>query len=194
MNNREKFVVEVPMIVGTDGNQMSKSSGNCIWLDDGAEEMFGKLMSAQDEQILQYIELLSDISTEELEGIKKDIESGSNPRDAKLIMAKAVTAVWHGDEAAITAHNNWLEQFSEGNVPTNIEEHAIDKTDWQIDDLLVTVGLAESKTDARRLVGQGAVKIDGTKLSHDTKEASIADGQVLQVGKRRFVRFKLLSS
>ncbi|MDX1765757.1 MAG: tyrosine--tRNA ligase [Candidatus Saccharimonadales bacterium] len=186
MNNREKFVITVPMIMGTDGQQMSKTSGNCVWLQDPPQEMFGKLMSVGDEQIIPYLELCTDLTIDALNDWKRQLEEKrSNPKDAKEHMAQEVTAIWHGRDAAVQARSQFSAQFSKGERPEDIL--TVDGGS-RIDDVIFRANLVESKSEARRLVEQGAVKINDEKI--EGLEVNLNSGDVIQVGKRRYIKIK----
>lgn len=186
MNNREKYVLTTPMILGTDGQQMSKSSGNCVWLNDEPNEMFGKLMSVPDGQIETYLELTTNIPKGEVEDLKNQLSSGANPKDIKARMAYEVTKIWHGEQKASTARESFASQFGQGELPADIPEFKVDKTDWDLSELLVATGLAASKSEARRLIEQGGVRLNQDVVK-DT-QISVNSGDILQAGKRRFVR------
>lgn len=186
INKREKFVLVTPMIMGTDGQPMSKTSGNCIWLDDSPDEKFAKLMALHDDLIIEYLTHLTDMSLDSVGDYAKRLVKGENPRDIKKVMAHQVVAELHGTDAASNAQDNWVNQFSEGKLPDDIPsvQHQLGSVD--ISKLLVKTGLASSLSDARRLRQQGGVKLNGQTLSGST--VAIKDGDVLQAGKRRFVR------
>lgn len=186
MKNREKFVLTTPMINGTDGKQMSKTTGNCVWLNDEPNDMFGKLMSVPDDQIVPYLELCSEVSIEGIRDLEAQLNSGANPKDVKARMARAVTEVWHGAESAKAAEGSFTSQFSQGELPSEMAEFKVNMSDWDLADLLVSAGLASSKSDARRLIEQGGVRLN----QQTTKDTSVVvhNGDVLQAGKRRFIR------
>jgi tyrosyl-tRNA synthetase len=188
MNNREKFVLTTPMIIGTNGQPMSKTSGNCVWLNDSPEEMFGKLMSLPDDQIVPYLELTTNVPLAEVEDLEQQLTDGANPRDSKARMAYEVTKIWHDEEAASRASQNWQQQFSEGNLPADIEEHNVQTGVRQLDELLVETGLASSRSEARRLVEQGGVRLNQAVIKE--AQVNVNLGDVLQAGKRRFVRLQ----
>lgn len=184
MNDREKYVVTVPMINGTDGRQMSKSSGNCIWLDDSAEEMFGKVMSMPDEAMLEYYMYCTDVSHDELKDIEHQLAVGENLRELKSRLAREITAIYHGIKGAQEAEQNFTDRFQKGALPYEIEEFATTLGNRDVIDLLVDSGLAASKSEARRTFEQGGVKLNQEVLSEQSVD--IAEGDVLQSGKRNF--------
>lgn len=188
MNNRDKWVLTTPMIVGTDGNNMSKTSGNCVWLDDVPEEMFGKLMRLPDEHIWSYLELVTDMPLEEIADLKSTV---SNPRDAKARLAREVVLTYHGKEVADAAQEQFERLFSSKSGPSDedLVEKVLDRTAWAVDDLLVSIEAASSKSQARRLLEQGGVKLNGQKV--DTDSVEIDDSMTLQVGKRQFYKLRV---
>ncbi len=192
-DQKPQNVVIYDLLLGSDGKKMSKTSGNCIWLDDEVNEMYGKVMRISDEQILQYFEMATLISDEELENIKTQLEGDGNPRDIKARLAREITALYHGEEAANEAGKAFDSQFKEGNLPDDIDVVKLSPPagggSWKLADLLVETGLAPSKTEARRLVEQGAVKLNQEKV--ESEEIEIKDGDILQAGKRRFVKLHL---
>jgi tyrosyl-tRNA synthetase len=190
MNDREKYVLTVPMILGTDGKQMSKTSGNCIWISDTAEDMYGKLMGMHDDQILPYAELVSSMSMEEVEELSAKLGSGANPRDVKATVAAHITSEYHDGPAADEAARAFTAQFSNHELPTDIPEFRPEATN--VVELLVGAGLAKSKNEARTFVSQGSVKINQKKFTGDIDaELTLSDGDVVQVGKRRFIKIKM---
>lgn len=191
INNREKWVLTTPMIVGTDGRQMSKTSGNCVWLDDEPAEMFGKLMRLPDEHMWSYLELVTDVPLEEIEILRKEVKTGLNPKEVKTKLAHEVVKMYHSHEAADAARTRFDRLFSskKGPVEKDMEEKRLDKKQWQVADLLIEIGAAESKSQARRLLDQGAIKLDGLRV--DADEIGVNNGSKLQVGKRGFYLLRL---
>ncbi len=186
-----QVIITTPLLEGTDGvEKMSKSLGNYIGIDESADEMFGKVMSISDEMMWKYFELLTDISIEEIEAMKSRCENeNANPRDFKIDLAKRVICDFHPEEAADLAEQNFVSQFSKGNLPDEIDEVAIESGDYKIADLLVETKLVGSKGEAKRLIKQGGVKVDGEKVANAGIEVSIAGEEVLlQVGKRSFIK------
>jgi tyrosyl-tRNA synthetase len=186
INNHEKYVLTTPMIMGTDGRSMSKTSNNCVWLQDPPEEMFAKLMTVADDQIVPYFELCTDVPEVDIAEVKSQLESGVNPRDLKLNMAQEVTKIWYDNKEAQQAKEGWISQFSEGGVPENTVSKSLEIRTWSLDELLMEAGLASSKSEARRLIEQGAVRLNQDKVT--SKKILIQSGDVLQAGKRRFIK------
>jgi tyrosyl-tRNA synthetase len=189
MKKREKFVLTLPMILGIDGRAMSKSSGNCVWLDDSASQMFGKIMSIPDDLIIPYLELLTDFSTETVEKHKRDLQSKRvNPSIIKKELALEIVRNFHSEKAAREASEDFQRVFREKKAPLKIPEIRMGERKTALVDLLVEAKLALSKSEAKRQIVQGAVKIDG-KIKKDWKEmVQIKKGMILQVGKRKFAK------
>ncbi|QQS40931.1 MAG: tyrosine--tRNA ligase [Acidobacteriota bacterium] len=187
-----QVVVTTPLLEGTDGvEKMSKSLGNYIGIDEPPDEIFGKVMSISDELMWKYYELLTDIAPGDLEKLKSSCESGGkNPRDAKISLAKSIISDYYPRSDADAAEQNFISQFSEGNIPDEIEEASFASGERKIADFLVEAGLVGSKGEAKRLIKQGGVKIDGEKVEDAAVDVSITSGTdlVLQVGKRSFLR------
>lgn len=188
INKKEKYVLETPMIMGTDGRPMSKSTGNCIWLDDSAGEKFGKLMALNDEGIIEYLTHCSDMPLDEVGLLAKKLIGGANPRDIKLIMAQTIVAELHGKTEADKAKAAWVDQFSKGNQPDEIKEFKFSGAEIPTAQLLVEAKMAASLSEARRLLDQGGVKLNGNKVASNF--LSLKSGDILQVGKRKFVKIK----
>jgi tyrosyl-tRNA synthetase len=189
MNKKEKFVLTTPMILGTDGKQMSKSSGNCIWLDDGPNEMYGKTMSIPDEVIISYFKNLTEFSMEEVRKYEKDLEEKKvNPSELKRKLAFEITKIYHGEKEAQKADEEFDRIFRKKLSPSEFPEVRIMEKEINILYLLIKAKMAGSKAEARRLVEQGGVKI-GEEIKKDWKESvKIDKGTVIQVGKRNFVK------
>lgn len=182
-------VITVPILVGTDGHEkMSKSLGNYIALMDTPREMFGKTMSIPDEVIINYFELATEVPMEEIKNIKLELTSGTNPRDIKIRLAKEIVTLYHSAEEADKAEQEFLNMFQKGGKPDAIEEIQIGKTEINVVDLIMETNLVTSKSDGRRMVEQGAVKINDEKIPSIDEIIQINDGILVQVGKRKFLK------
>lgn len=190
VGQRPQDVLLVPLLPGTDGRKMSKSFGNTVDLIMPPEEMYGKLMSISDDMLMEYLELVTDVPDEELAEIGANLKAGTvNPRDVKMRLACEVVSYIHSPEDAARAEEEFIRVFRRGELPTDMPEFTISTEGLNIIDLLVDSGLAASKSEARRLVQQGGVRLDDATVSSidqivEPKEA------ILQVGKRRFLRLK----
>ena len=183
MRKKEKFVLTCPMILGIDGKQMSKTSGNCIWIEDSPGQMFGKIMSIPDNLIFDYLKLLTRLPLNEIEKMKR-----LNPRDAKAKLAKEIVAIYHSQKAALLAEKEFERVFKEKKLPTKIPGVKIKEEKLNILDFLVKTKLASSKSEAKRLIFQKGVKINKEVQGNWRKMIDIKKGMLIQVGKRRFVR------
>ena len=192
---KPQTVITMPLLEGLDGvNKMSKSLGNYVGITDDPGSMFGKLMSVSDDLMFRYYELLSSMDMDEIAGLKRDMEQGSlHPREVKVRLAMELVARFHGDEAAKKARDGFDAQFRRGEIPEDIPEFVLpgdmDRNAVFLPRVLKEAGLVKSASEARRLIKQGAVSIDGQKVSGD--EVAVGEeGAVIKVGKRRFVRLK----
>lgn len=177
MKKKEKFVVTIPLLLGLDGRKMSKSFGNTVNLLDAPEDMYGKLMSMNDNLVAQYFELCTDVSP-----------TVAAPRDIKAQLAREIVRMYHGEKNAQKAEQEFDQVFRNKELPSEIREVRVDENSMQLADLLVRSQLASSRGEAKRLLEQKGVKIDGIVAEDSNAPANIRKGMVLQVGKRHFVR------
>jgi tyrosyl-tRNA synthetase len=189
-----QVVLTMPLLEGLDGAQkMSKSLGNYIGIDESANEIFGKIMSVSDDLMWRYYELLTDLDARETTSLKTKCVSGDeNPRDAKVNLAKLIIRDFHSSEDAQNAEEEFNRRFVKKEIPDEIEEIKIASQIYKLADLLVQTNLAVSKGEARRLVEQGGVKINGEKASNTNAHVDITSKQTIlvQVGKRNFRRIR----
>ena len=187
-----QVIITTPLLEGTDGAQkMSKSLGNYIGIDEPADEMFGKIMSISDDLMWKYYELLTDLSADEINALKLKCEAGeSNPRDLKIGLAKQIIKEFHSEADAKLAEARFINQFSKGNLPDEIDEVSVVSQSWKIADLLVETSLVESKGEAKRLIKQGGVRVNGEKVEHAGIEMEIDSEteNLVQVGKLKFLK------
>jgi tyrosyl-tRNA synthetase len=189
MKNREKFVLTCPMLLGIDGEQMSKSSGNCVWLQDSPDQMFGKIMSIPDSLIISFFELLTDVSQKAISKHKKNLQSGkTNPRDIKERLASEIVKMYHSRGSAAKAAAEFKRIFRKKELPSEIPQMKLTDESLGLLDLLVKTKLASSKAEAKRLVVQKGVKIDGEVEGDWRRVIEIKNGLVVQAGKRRFIK------
>jgi len=182
MRGKEKYVLAVPMILGTDGKPMSKTSENCVWLEDEPSEMYGKLMSIPDEQTDSYLELVTDVPQAELDGARK-----LSPLDKKCLLALTVVKMYHGEEKAQQVQKEFKSVFSKGGIPEDIPTWKLSGRSVNLPEVLVDRGLVKSKSEARRLISQGGITLNDRKLMEP--EVTLEKG-VLKVGKRVFIRIE----
>lgn len=180
-----QVAITMPIIEGLDGVQkMSKSLGNYVGISESPKEMFGKLMSITDDLMFRYYELLSDMSLQDIEKMKKDIETGDfHPMTAKKNLAKEIVARYHGTKAGAEAEEEFVRVFSNKNIPTDIEEYKIQGTFL---DIILALNFASSKSEARRLAEQGGIHFENEKI-YDLTTAPDHEG-ILKVGKRKFAK------
>lgn len=188
MKQKEKFVLTMKLLTNDEGKKMSKSEGGFIALNDSPEEMYGKIMAMNDSVMLSYFELVTDIPHAEIDDVKKQLHSGVNPRDIKKRLAHAVVEQFHSRQDADAAQSHFEAVFSKGEMPEDMQRHAL-QSSTNIIDVLVEIGLCSSKSEARRMVAQNAVKVDGEVVNDaNTELVGSSDGIVLQRGKRHFVK------
>jgi len=187
---KQQAILTVPILEGLDGVQkMSKSLGNYIGIADAPNEMFGKLMSVSDELMWRYFELLSFRPMSEIEGFEQQIKNGTNPRDIKFLLCEEIITRFHSKADADKAKADFIQRFQKNAIPDDMPECEIDLSDGMpIPALIVKAGLCSGTSEARRMVAQGAVKINGEKVEDPKKVIKESESFVLQVGKRKFVR------
>ena len=197
LNSRDKHVMTMQLIEGTDGRKMAKTYGNVININDEPADMYGKIMSMSDRLIGRYFELCTDVPMEEISAMEEEMMAGANPRDFKMRLGREIVAMYHGAKASGEAEERFITVFRKHDVPDDIEEKILSKGEWNIIDVLVETKLAPSKSEARRLVTQGGVKVDESgggalkKVEEIEKMITIGDHLVLiQVGKRRFLSIR----
>ena len=189
-----QIVITMPILEGLDGVQkMSKSLNNYIGISEAPDEMFGKIMSISDELMWRYFELLSFRPLSEIEGFKQQIAAGKNPRDIKFLLGEEIVTRFHDAAAAIRARENFIARFQQGAMPDDMPEITLRAPDGKLPlaNILKEAGLTSSTSEALRMIRQGAVKIDGEKVSDTKREIASGSTHVYQVGKRRFVRITL---
>jgi len=186
-----QVILTMPLLIGTDGERaMSQSRGNYIGLAEPPKEMFGKIMALPDHVMPQYFALLTETPEEELAAMEQALATGwkgLNPRDLKMRLAREIVAQFHSPEAAAQAEEEFVRVFQRKELPEELPTFTIAREAVSPIDLLVQAGLVGSRSEARRLIDQGGVELDG-ELVRGLEPISIKDGAVLRVGKRRFVR------
>jgi tyrosyl-tRNA synthetase len=195
LGQRPQIAITMPILVGTDGtNKMSKSLGNYIGVDEHPNEIFGKIMSVPDKGMMDYYVLLTRLDASEIRSIESDIKSEKlNPSFAKRRLARIIIEYLYGPGESLAAEENFDLLFKKKQVPDEIEEFQISKgksseSGMWIISVLVGSGLVNSNGDARRMIKQGAIKLDGIKIDDDSMEVKLEeiDGKILQKGKRHF--------
>ena len=186
-----QVVITTPLLEGLDGvNKMSKSLNNYIGIDESPNDMFGKVMSISDDLMWRYYELLTDLSPAAIDGLKSKVTGGENPRNIKVALAKLIIADFHSQADADAAEDEFNRRFVQKEVPDDIPEVAVAGQVYKLADLVVASGLVTSKGEARRLIEQGGVKINGEKAGSAAVEIDMAaeTSLVLQVGKLKFAK------
>ncbi|CEK12801.1 tyrosine--tRNA ligase [Chthonomonas calidirosea] len=199
MGQEPQVALFMPLLVGLDGvKKMSKSLGNYVGITEPPLDMYGKLMSISDAMMRDYFVLCTDVSLEEIEELLQRASKGEvNPKDVKRRLAREIVTIYHGAKAAEEADVEWNRVHAAGELPTEVPEvaigpeHAREGRIW-ICRLLVAAGLAKSNNEARRLIEQGGVELDGKRVQDASAEFDLAalEGRLLRVGARRFVRIR----
>ncbi|WP_226529923.1 tyrosine--tRNA ligase [Metabacillus niabensis] len=198
---QEKFGKEkqvamlMPLLEGLDGvEKMSKSKKNYIGIDESPQEMYGKAMSIPDELMMKYFELVTDFTPNQILTMKAELQDGIlHPRDAKMLLAKTIVRMYHGNDAAENAETQFVSVFQKGAMPEDIPVVIWEgNQEVSIIDLLVELKLLNSKSEARRMINNRGVKLDGNKVEDSTLSVTVKDGLIVQVGKRKFIKLKFL--
>jgi len=187
-----QVVITTPILIGLDGKEkMSKSKGNYIGVTDEPNDMFGKVMSISDDMMENYFTLLTDFTDEE---ISEFVGPGWHPKKAKMTLADATVSTFYDDATAKAAAKEFDKVFAQGQLPEDIPEIEISTEPVMAAKLLLHCKLVPSGSEAKRMIKQSAVSIDGRRINDPNKEVTPKDGMVLQVGKRRFARLKVKSN
>lgn len=174
--------------------RMSKSLGNYIGIDEDPNDIYGKIMSIPDELIIRYYNLVTDVHPDKIEEIKSKMDDGSlNPRDAKMALAREIVSLYYGREKALEAEENFKTIFQRNEIPEDIEEIMVDSEIFNdgkvwLPKLLTVVGLTPTNNEAKRMIEQGAVRLNGERITSIEEDIKVNNGDVIQVGKRRFAR------
>jgi tyrosyl-tRNA synthetase len=190
-----QIVLTVPLLEGLDGVQkMSKSLGNSVGITESPIEMYGKLMSISDELMWRYFELLSFRPLTDIRGLQEEVAAGANPRDVKYQLAHEIVERFHSPGDAEKAHQSFVNQFQRGEVPDDIAEVDIDNQgkDMPVANVIKSAGLVGSTSEVYRLMAQGAVRIDGERVTDHKLAIKIGVSTLFQVGKRRFARIRVI--
>ncbi|HCI04257.1 TPA: tyrosine--tRNA ligase [Candidatus Peribacteria bacterium] len=179
LGKREKFVLTVKILLGTDGRKMSKTYDNCIFIDDEPNDMFGKVMSVNDDLMGDYFECCTDVPMDEVKKIIK-----GDQRSAKVRLAKEIVTLYHGEKAADSASEAFDKVFKDKEVPDDMVEVKV-KKGTKVIDVIVENKLVSSKSEARRVIEQGGVKLNDKAV--DSIDTEVGEG-VLKVGKRKFLK------
>ncbi len=187
-----QVTLTMPILPGTDGvEKMSKSLDNYIAINDAPQQMYGKTLSIPDTLIYDYMLLVTALNEQELAEIRQQLEKGTaNPRDLKRRLAREIVALYHGADAATAAEEEFDRIFVRKDLPDEVPEHRIMTSGAPVGilRLLTETGMASSNNDARRLIDQGGVSIDGQRIADQAAQIDAARGVILKVGKRKFIR------
>ncbi|MDP7216802.1 MAG: tyrosine--tRNA ligase [Candidatus Marinimicrobia bacterium] len=184
-------IVTLPLLEGTDGvEKMSKTYGNEIGLLDSPEEKYGKTMSISDDMIVKYFRLAADADDDKVESVEKILaDSKTNPRDVKRELGRAIVELYHGADAAQAAEQHFDKIIVQKDIPDEMDEIEL-KSDQLLVDVIANAGLTKSKGEARRLIKQNAVKLDGETCSDINHTLTVGEEIIIKVGKRRFIKVK----
>ncbi|MDT8860821.1 tyrosine--tRNA ligase [Alkalihalobacillus sp. MEB130] len=189
----KQVAILMPLLEGLDGvEKMSKSKKNYIGIDESPQEMYGKAMSIPDELMKKYFKLITDFSPEKINIIKTQLDSGKlHPRDAKMLLGKTIVRMYHGTDEAEKAEQHFISVFQKGDMPDEVPV-----IEWQGDneksivDLLVELNLLNSKSEARKMISNRGVKVNGNRVEDPNVQIAILNDVVIQVGKRKFIKIK----
>jgi len=190
-----QIVLTMPLLEGLDGVQkMSKSLNNYVGINEAPEEMFGKLMSISDDLMWRYFELLSFRPMKDIKELQKQARAGTNPRDIKMQLADEIVARFHGHATAQQAHEEFINRFRHGALPESMPEieFTLVDTGIPVGQMLKQSGLTASTSEAFRMIDQGAVKIDGERVTERDTMINRTGTYVFQVGKRKFARIRVI--
>ena len=189
-----QVVITVPILEGLDGvKKMSKSLNNYVAIDEEPDEMFGKIMSISDDLMWRWFELLSFMSEEEINSLKKEMQDGKNPRDIKFILAEEIVDRFHKDGDGQKCKELFLNRFQKGQIPENVDSVKvnIDGESILLVNLLKETNMIASVSEGNRLIKQGGIKVNSEKVNDPKFEISVNSENLYQVGKRRFLKIKI---
>ncbi|WP_042473444.1 tyrosine--tRNA ligase [Bacillus ndiopicus] len=192
----KQIAIFMPLLEGLDGiEKMSKSLNNYIGVNEAPEVMFKKMMEVPDKLIIKYFELATDEHPATIQQIKKRLEKGENPRDIKIELAGIVTALYHGKEAMLAAKTYFETAFQKGKIPANIPALLLENEQMTLNDVmpaLIERGLVKSKSEFQRLIKQNGIALNERKLSLEEMTLTLRNEDVLQIGKKRFLKFSFV--
>lgn len=186
LKRKNKFVMTTKLLVDAQGNKIGKTTGNAVNFTDPADEIFGTIMSFPDDVVVKGIEYLTDVPTEEIEKIQKAISGGTNPIEFKKRLAFEIVEQLSSENEAQNAQEEFESVHQKGDAPQDAQEVKVTKAKWKVTNFLLENKLVESRSAAKRLLDQGAIEIDGQTVN--TPEVDFKNGQIVRIGKRKFVR------
>lgn len=186
---KPQIAITLPILVGTDGHmRMSKSVGNAIGINEPPEQMYGKVMSIPDHAMLNYFTLVTRYTPDQISDIKDRLETGkAHPRDIKMELAREIVSIFHGEQAAHRAEEHFITVFQQRDLPEDMPAYRM-KLPMNIIDLMSDAALIKTKSEGRRLIQQGGVRLDGRVISEIEAVVELSGEAVLQIGRRKFVR------
>jgi tyrosyl-tRNA synthetase len=188
-NQEEQVAIMSPILMGTDGvNKMGKSLNNYIAVFDSPKDKYGKVMSIPDNLIINYFTYATNFTEEEIASVQKRLESGENPKILKQLLARELVKIYHGPEIAQAEEDAFNSVFAKGNIPDDIEEFHFSEDKIWIIKLLTDTNLCKTNGEAKRMIKQNAVSIDGEKITNPDLEIELQDEFTIKVGKRRFAK------
>lgn len=192
-NQDSQATIFMPLLEGIDGIQkMSKSLGNYIGIDESSATMYEKVMSIPDDLIIKYYNLVTDIDPDTIKDIKDSLENGKNPRDVKMDLAREIVTLYHGKDKAVKAEERFIKIFKENKIPDDIQTIQIKGTIEDIEDSIVNNKVVSSKRELRRLLDQGAIKLNN-KVIYDFKEIGCLNEIILKIGKKTFIKINIIN-
>jgi len=184
---KESFILANEFLAGTDGRKMSKTWNNAIWLEDKPSDMYAKIMAINDDLIIQYFTLATNVSLSEISKIESELKSGRNPMEIKKKLANEIVSELHSKENTEKAQEHFEKTVQKKEVPEKIKTYTLKKPEESLIDILTETKLASSKSEAKRLIEQGGVTLNDKKIT--TSNTKIEEG-IIKVGSRRFVKIK----
>lgn len=191
MLGKEKFVMTTPLLTDSHGNKIGKTEGNLIALTAPPNLFYGMMMSLDDDVIVKSFEMLTEIPMEEVKMLARNLKAGENPMIYKKKLAFELIRMLNSEKSAREAQKEFERVFQEQKLPTKIPEVKVKKGEREIVDLLMEIKLCSSKSEAKRLIKQGAIEVDKKRLTINNQQLTIKGGMILRVGKRRFIKLKL---
>ena len=182
-----QMIITSEMLYGLDGREMSTSWGNTVNITDSPKDMYGKILSLKDELIINYFNLCAFYSEKELKRVEKDLEE-KNPKTIKKELARAIVSLYYSKEKSEEAEKEFEKVFEKGGVPDDIPEVEVKKDKEGALNLVYATGLVDSKSQSKRLIKQGAVRVDGEKIKNWKEDIELKDGMIIKIGKKRFAK------
>ena len=182
-----QLIITSEMLYGLDGREMSTSWGNTVNVTDSPKDMYGKILSLKDDLIMNYFNLCAFYSEKELKRVEKDLKN-KNPKEVKKELARAIVELYYGEDKAKEAEKEFEKVFEKGGVPDSMPEIEIEKEKEGALNLVYATGLVDSKSQTKRLIKQGAVRVDDKKIKSWKEDIEIRDGMVIKIGKKRFAK------